>query len=149
MFEEKKKVVGYTTGVYDLFHIGHLNLLRNAKGMCDTLIIGCSSDEVVKEMKNKLPVIPFNERVEILEAIPYVDVVVEQGIDDYKDKMVAWEKYKFDILFVGSDWQGTDKWNKIEKDFKKIGVKVVYFPYTRTTSSSKINAILDQYDDER
>ena len=97
MFKRRKKIVGYTTGVYDLFHIGHLNLLRNAKGLCDTLIVGCSSDEVVKKMKNKTPVIPFHERVEILEAIPYTDAVVKQELSDYTDKFKAWEKYKFDI----------------------------------------------------
>ena len=145
MFKKKKKIVGYTTGVYDLFHIGHLNLLRNAKGLCDTLIVGCSSDEVVKKMKNKTPVVPFHERVEILEAIPYTDAIVKQELSDYKDKFKAWEKYKFDIMFVGSDWQGTDKWNKLEKEFKKVGVKIIYFPYTKSTSSTKINKILDTY----
>lgn len=140
---KKKRIIGYTTGVYDLFHIGHLNLLRNAKAMCDILIVGCSSDEVVKKMKNKTPVIPFHERVEILEAIPYADAVVKQELLDYKDKINAWYKYKFDIIFVGSDWQGTDKWNRLEEEFKKLGVKVIYFPYTKSTSSTKINKLLD------
>ena len=141
----RKRIIGYTTGVFDLFHVGHLNILRNAKAMCDTLIVGCSSDQVVNDLKKKKTVVPFNERVEILEAIPYVDVVVQQNEEDYVDKVKAWYKYKFDIIFVGSDWQGTEKWMKLEKEFQKVGVKVIYFPYTKTTSSTKINSILDEY----
>jgi len=137
------RIVGYTTGVFDLFHIGHLNLLKNAKAMCDILIVGCSTDEVVQKMKNKSPVVPFLERIEILDAVPYTDVVVSQELDDYSDKLKAWERYKFNIIFVGSDWQGTEKWNKLEGRFKEVGVKTIYFPYTKTTSSTKINKILD------
>lgn len=139
----ENRIVGYTTGVFDLFHIGHLNLLKNAKAMCDILIVGCSTDEVVQKMKNKAPVVPFLERIEILDALPYTDVVVSQNLEDYKDKFKAWEKYKFNLMFVGSDWQGTEKWNKLESRFKEVGVKIIYFPYTKTTSSTKINKLLD------
>ena len=142
---KRKKILGYTTGVFDLFHVGHLNLLRNAKALCDTLIVGCSEDSVVKKMKNKNPIIPFIERVEILEAIPYTDLVVSQSLEDYKDKVNAWYKYKFDVIFVGSDWQGTDKWDILEQKFNNLNVRVVYFPYTKTTSSTKINNILNNY----
>lgn len=145
MTKKHKKVIGYTTGVFDLFHVGHLSILKNAKALCDTLVVGCSSDELVKKHKNKTPVIPYIERSEILQAIPYVDVVVMQEEDTYLDKYKAWENYKFDVMFVGSDWQGTEKWNKIEEKFKKIEVKIVYFPYTKTTSSTKINAIINKY----
>lgn len=143
--DKSKKIVGYTTGVFDLFHIGHLNILRNAKSMCDHLIVGCSTDELVQKFKNKTPIIPFVERVELLQAIPYVDTVVAQDEDSYLNKMKAWHSYKFNIMFVGSDWQGTEKWDKIEKEFNDIGVRIIYFPYTKTTSSTKINSILDQY----
>lgn len=134
----KKKIIGYTTGVFDLFHIGHLNLLKKAKSMCDKLIVGVSTDDLVL-YKNKSPVIPFEERIEIVKAIKYVDEVVPQY---NMNKFEAHKKYNFDVMFVGSDWQGTEKWNKIESDFKKIGVKVIYFPYTKGTSSTLINKTL-------
>lgn len=137
--------VGYTTGVFDLFHIGHLNILKNAKAMCDKLIVGCTIDEVVFENKNKNPIVPFNERVEILESINYVDLVVAQDHDSYEDKMQAWENYKFDVIFVGSDWKGTPKWQQLEKDLAVKGAQVLYFPYTKTTSSTKINEVLQAF----
>ena len=96
-------------------------------------------------MKNKTPIIPFSERVEILESCVYTDIVVAQDECDYLNKYEAWKKYKFDIIFVGSDWQGTEKWKKLEEEFEAVSVKVVYFPYTKTTSSTKINNILDTY----
>ena len=130
--------IGYTTGVYDLFHIGHLNLLRKAKAQCDYLIVGVSTDELVS-YKHKHAVIPFEERKEIVAAIQYVDEVVTQ---ENMNKMEAWEKYHFDVMFVGDDWKGTDKWNKIEADLNAVGAKVVYFPYTKGTSSTLINETL-------
>ena len=130
--------VGYTTGVFDLFHIGHLNLLKRAKSMCDYLIVGVSTDDLVS-YKNKKPVIPFNERVEIVKAIRYVDKVVAQ---ENMNKMEAWQKYKFNIMFVGDDWKGTEKWENYEKEFEKVGVKIQYFPYTKGTSSTLINQVL-------
>ena len=136
MYESLK--IGYTTGVYDLFHIGHLNLLRKAKAQCDYLIVGVSTDELVS-YKHKQAVIPFEERKEIVNAIKYVDEVVTQ---ENMNKMEAWEKYHFDVMFVGDDWKGTDKWNKIEADLNAVGAKVVYFPYTKGTSSTLINETL-------
>jgi glycerol-3-phosphate cytidylyltransferase len=130
--------IGYTTGVYDLFHIGHLNLLRKAKAQCDYLIVGVSTDELVS-YKHKHAVIPFEERKEIVSAIKYVDEVVTQ---ENMNKMEAWEKYHFNVMFVGDDWKGTDKWNKIEADLNAVGAKVVYFPYTKGTSSTLINETL-------
>lgn len=132
-------ILGYTSGVYDLFHIGHLNLLRNARAMCDKLIVGVTTDEMLWEYKHKKPVIPFFERCEIVRAIQYVDAVVSQ---DNMDKYHAWEKYKFDVMFVGDDWFKTEKWEAIEQDFHKVGVRVIYFPYTISTSSTLINEIL-------
>ena len=141
-FKKNKFILGFTTGVYDLFHIGHLNLLRSAKSLCDKLIVGVSTDELVQKNKNKLPVIPFNERREIIQNIKYVDAVIAQDDDD---KFIFWEKLKFDILFVGDDWYRSNKWKNYEKKFKKQDVKVIYFPYTQGTSSTKINKILDSF----
>lgn len=131
-------VIGYTTGVYDLFHIGHLNLLKNAKGLCDKLIVGVTVDELV-QYKNKRAVIPFEERLEIVRSIKYVDAAIPQ--EDI-DKFAAWEKLKFDILFVGDDWYQSERWREMESKFQSVGVKVVYFPYTRGTSSTLINQTL-------
>ncbi len=135
------KKIGYTTGVYDLFHIGHLNVLKRAKLECDYLIVGVTSDELCLAAKNKKPIIPFCERMEIVEAIKFVDEVVPQV--NY-DKMEAWQNLKFDRMFVGDDWQGTEKWLQIEKDFADIGVEIMYFPYTSHTSSTKLRDILDK-----
>ncbi len=136
MYEPLK--IGYTTGVYDLFHIGHLNLLNKAKAMCDYLIVGVSTDNLV-EYKGKRSVIPFEERKAIVGAIKSVDEVVTQ---QNMDKMEAWRKYGFNVMFVGDDWKGTDKWNKIEKEMNEIGVQIIYFPYTQGTSSTLINETL-------
>lgn len=131
-------VIGYTTGVYDLFHIGHLNLLKNAKGLCDKLIVGVTVDELVA-YKNKRAVIPFEERLEIVRNIKYVDAAIPQ--EDI-DKFAAWEKLKFDILFVGDDWYKSERWQELEEKFQSVGVKVVYFPYTKGTSPTLINQTL-------
>ena len=135
----KKYKVGYTTGVFDLFHIGHLNILRNAKEQCEYLIVGVSTDELVEKEKHKTPIIPLAERVKIVEAIRYVDKVVLQPD---KNKMQAWETHKFDAMFVGSDWQGTDTWRKFEEEFKEVGVDIVYLPHTDGTSSTLLTEIL-------
>ena len=131
--EEKKMTIGYTTGVYDMFHIGHLNILRRAKEQCDFLIVGVSTDELVQHDKNKTPIIPFEERCAIVEAIKYVDQVVPQ-VD--KNKFAAWEKYHFDKMFVGSDWQGTDTWKRFEEQFKPYNVEIVYLQHTDGISST-------------
>lgn len=131
-------IIGYTTGVFDLFHIGHLNLLRKAKEQCDHLIVGVSTDELVM-YKHKHAVIPFEERIEIVKAIKYVDEVVPQV---NMNKMEAWEKLHFNVMFVGDDWKGTPKWEAYEKQFAEVGVKIVYFPYTKGTSSTLINEVL-------
>lgn len=138
-------IIGYTTGVFDLFHVGHVNILRNAKSMCDYLIVGCISDDFVFKRKNKYPIIPIDERIEILKSIKYVDQVVSINNMDNMEKLDAHTRYQFNIIFVGDDWKGSDTWNKLEIEFAKIGVKIVYFPYTHQTSSTKINKILDIY----
>ncbi len=131
-------ITGYATGVFDLFHIGHLNLLRRAKEHCDRLIVGVSTDALVS-YKNKRAVIPFEERKAIVEAIRYVDEVVAQ---ENMDKMEAWRRLRFDVMFVGDDWKGTEKWNGYEQQFREVGVKIIYFPYTKGTSSTLINDTL-------
>lgn len=126
-------VIGYTTGVYDMFHIGHLNILRRAKEQCDFLIVGVSTDELVQHDKHKTPIIPFADRCAIVEAIKYVDKVVPQ-VD--KNKLSAWEKYKFNKMFVGSDWKDTEVWNGFEKQFAPLGVQIVYLNHTDGISST-------------
>ena len=139
----KKEIIGYTTGVYDLFHIGHLNLLKNAKQHCDKLIVGISSDKVA-QYKNKVPFICQEERMAIVSAIKYVDKVVLQ---EDLDKVKAWDKLHYDILFVGSDWQGTDKWNEYERQLKEKGAKVVYLPYTKSTSSTILQKTIKNFNE--
>lgn len=135
---EKQEIIGYTTGVYDLFHIGHLNLLKNAKGMCDKLIVGVTIDELVA-YKGKQAMIPFDERIEIVRSCKYVDAAVPQYD---MDKLTMCKKLGAKFLFVGDDWYGTEKWNKYEKEFSKEGIKIVYFPYTKSISSTKIRETL-------
>jgi len=134
----QKDIIGYTTGVFDLFHIGHLKILMKAKSLCDKLIVGVSTDDLVS-YKHKMPVIPFKERIEIVQNIKYVDLAVPQ---DSMDKIDAWKRYKFDIMFVGDDWYKTKKWDNIEDKLKKEDVKIIYFQYTKSTSSTLLNSVL-------
>jgi len=131
-------IVGYTSGVFDLFHVGHLNILRNAKSMCDKLIVGVTTDDLVS-YKGKKAVIPHEERMRIVRNIRYVDAVIPQ---ESMNKFDMWKKLKYDIVFVGDDWYKVPKWEKIEEEFKEVGVKIVYFPYTKGTSSTLINKVL-------
>ena len=129
----KKYKVGYTTGVFDMFHIGHLNILKNAKARCEYLIVGVSTDENVMTYKHKKPVIPYEQRKAIVEAIRYVDKVVPQT---NMDKLEAWKELKFDALFHGSDWKGSDMYNDIEQKLKEVGCDMVFLPHTEGVSSS-------------
>lgn len=138
---EKKYKIGYTTGVFDLFHIGHLNILRRAKEQCEYLIVGVSTDELVQTYKNKVPVIPFDERVAIIEAIRYVDKAVPQTS---MDKLSAVEKYGVSAVFVGSDWEGTPSWLKYEQEFASVGCKVVYLEHTDGISSTILRERLNK-----
>lgn len=139
------KIIGYTTGVYDMFHIGHLNVIRRAKEQCDYLIVGVSTDDLVLREKQKTPVIPYEERAAIVAALKYVDEVVPQAD---KDKLGAWNKYHFDKMFVGSDWKGTPQWGKFEEQFAPLGVEIVYLPHTDGVSSTKLTAIIKDILDE-
>ena len=136
----KREIIGYAAGVFDLFHIGHLSLLRNAKGMCDKLIVGVSTDELVK-YKNKKAVIPFEERIEIIRSVKYVDAVIAQ---EDMDKLTMCKKLKVNTLFVGDDWYETNKWKQYEKEFIKEGIHIVYFPYTKGISSTLLNETLEK-----
>ena len=131
----KKYNIGYTAGTYDLFHIGHLNIFKNAKKQCNYLIVAVSTDELVNEYKHHYPIIPFNERCEIVSAIKYVDKVIPQI--DMNKKQAAIDN-KIDVMFVGDDWKNTEKWNKIEQELNEMGIDVVYLKHTDGISSSDI-----------
>lgn len=136
---QKKYKIGYTTGVFDMFHIGHLNLLKKAKENCDYLIVGISTDEVVENYKHKKPIIPFDERKAIIEELKCVDKVVAQTS---MNKMDAWKELHFNVLFHGSDWKNSDMYNKIIAEFSKIDVDVVFLPHTKGVSSTLLTETL-------
>lgn len=136
---EKKFKIGYTTGVFDLFHIGHLNIIKRAKEQCEHLIVGVSTDELVKEYKNKYPIIPFEERKQIIEALKYVDEVVPQTT---MDKYAAWEDLHYEALFHGDDWKNSDMYNKYLEEFEGTGVEFVFLPHTEGTSSTMLTEVL-------
>lgn len=131
----KKYKIGYTSGVFDMFHIGHLNILRKAKEQCDYLIVGVSTDEVVESYKHHLPIIPFEDRKAIVESIKYVDEVVVQ---DTMNKMNMWEKLHFDVMFHGDEWKGTPLYLQYEKEFAEVGVCIEYLPHTKGINSSML-----------
>lgn len=134
-------IVGYTCGVYDLFHVGHVTLLKNAKTLCDKLIVGLTIDELVNYKKTKC-LMPFEERKTILESCRYVDIVIPQR--DH-NKVNAYKKLKYDILFVGDDWYENDKWKDYENELKEYGVKIIYFPYTKGVSTTELkNKLLEK-----
>ena len=139
---KKKIIIGYTTGVFDLFHIGHVNILKKSKSLCDKLIVGVSKDKLVYKYKKKFPVISEKERLKIVQNIKYVDYAIFQNS---LNKIINYKKLKFDIMFVGDDWFSTPKWKNLDEKFKKLGVKIIYLPYTKSTSSAKINKILDRF----
>jgi glycerol-3-phosphate cytidylyltransferase len=131
--------VGYAAGAFDLFHIGHLNILKHAKSQCDYLIAGVVSDEMLELTKGITPVIPLAERLEIVRHIAYVDEAVAETVPD---KLDMWRELKFDVFFKGDDWRGTEKGMRLEREFAAVGVEVVYFPYTMTTSSTQLRKAL-------
>jgi len=141
-----KKIIGYTTGVFDMFHIGHLHLLKKAKNRCDYLIVGISTDELVESYKGKIPIIPFEHRLEIVSALKFVDEVVAIT---HRDKYQSFLDVGYDVLFVGDDWRGTDIFNTLEDKLSEHNATVEYFPYTKEVSSTKFRKILQAiYDDE-
>lgn len=132
-------IIGYTTGVYDLFHVGHVNLLRNAKSLCDKLIVGVTIDELVM-YKNKKSVIPYHERLEVVQSCRYVDLAIPQTSINKVDSV---KKLKVSKIFVGDDWYADEKWVLMEKELQEFKCEVVYFPYTKGTSSTLINETLN------
>ena len=142
----EKYKIGYTTGVFDMFHVGHLNILKNAKERCEHLIVGVSTDELVKSYKHKTPVIPFEERLAIVESIRYVDEVVPQVS---MDKFAAWEKYRCNAIFHGDDWRGSDMYNEIERKLKAVGVDMVFLPHTAGISSTMLKDVLQKILEEK
>ena len=135
MEKEKKYKIGYTDGVYDLFHVGHLNMIQTAKTYCEYLVVGVHGDDVVEEYKNRKPIINEKERRRIVESIKGVD---RAEINRFRDKLKLWELYHFDVVFIGDDWKGTERWNNFEKVLGEINVDVVYVPYTKGISTTEI-----------
>ena len=138
----KKYKIGYVQGSFDMFHIGHLNILKNAKSICEYLIVGVNSDDFMYSYKHKHPVIPEEERLEIIKSIKYVD---EANIVNNRDKLEALEKFHFNALIMGDDYKGTEFYNKVEKQLENKNVDIVYFPYTKTTSSTIVREKLYKY----
>ncbi len=132
--------IGYAPGVYDLFHVGHLNLLSRARSMCDHLVAGVVSDEIATRAKGRGPVVPLEERLEIVRSIRFVDEAVAEVLPE---KLDTWREIGFDLIFKGDDWKGTPKGDKLERDFARVGVEVVYLPYTVHTSSTLLRQALD------
>lgn len=132
--------IGFAPGVYDLFHIGHLNILREARRHCDRLVAGVTSDDLTAQLKGRVPVVPLAERLDIVRSVRYVDEVV---VESEVDKLKTWKRIGFHVIFKGDDWRGTPKWEEFERRFAKVGVEVVYFPYTMHTSSTLLRGALE------
>ena len=138
----KEKIIGFTAGTFDMFHIGHLNLLRNARSRCDYLIVGVNSDRLVEEYKHKRAVVPLEERMEIVGALRCVDEVMKV---DSLDKAVSWKKKHYNLLFIGDDWKGNERWERTEAEMQQYGVTVVYLPHTEGTNSTLLREKLVEY----
>ena len=136
-----KKIIGYTTGVFDLFHIGHLNIIKRAKANCDELIVGVNTDELVESYKSKSPIIPFEDRIEIVRSINYVDKVLPVT---HRDKVKQFKEINYDVLFVGDDWKGSEIFNELEKYLISKDSKIIYLSYTQNISSSKFRKLLSE-----
>lgn len=136
---EEVKLRGYVPGAWDMFHVGHLNILKRARAHCGRLIVGVVSDESLFEMKGKYPIVPLDERMAIVEAIGIVDEVV---VDFSINKLEVWQRVGFDVLFKGDDWKGTPKGMRLEEEMASVGVSVHYFPYTRQTSSTELRRVI-------
>lgn len=141
MGKKQKYKTGYTDGVYDLFHVGHLNMIQTAKKYCEYLIVGVHGDDVVEDYKRRRPIINETDRKRIIESVKGVD---RAEINRFRDKLKLWELYRFDVIFIGDDWKGTERWNHFEKVLAEINVDVVYVPYTKGISTTDIrNKIME------
>lgn len=141
--KEKKYKVGYMAGVFDLFHIGHLNLMRRAKEQCEYLMVGVLTDEEVQRWKPNKPFIPFEERIQIVESIRYVDEVVKVTSENIT-RMDSWNRYHFDCQFSGSDYANNEGWLWDQQQLRAVGSDIVFLPYTQTTCSTKIKALIEK-----
>lgn len=139
MTDVRSEVTGYVPGAWDMFHVGHLNILQRARRYCDVLIVGVVTDDALRQAKGKLPIIPLDERMTVVRAMSIVDRVV---VDRSSNKIDAWRSYGFDVLFKGDDWRGTPKGDRLEEQMTSVGVEVHYFPYTAQTSSTKLRALI-------
>ncbi len=137
-----KKIIGFTAGTFDMFHIGHLNLIKNAKARCDYLIVGVNSDELVREYKNKVAIISLSERMEIVRSLKYVDEVMRI---DSLDKKISWKEKHYDILFIGDDWKGNPRWEATKEEMLQFGVKTIFLPHTQGTTSTMLREKLIEY----
>lgn len=138
----EEKVIGFTAGTFDMFHIGHLNLLRNARSRCDYLIVGVNSDRLVEEYKGKKAVVPLEERMEIIRELRCVNEVIRI---DSLNKEISWKQKHYNLLFIGDDWKGNPRWEQTEIQMAKHGVKVIYLPYTDGTTSTLLREKLVEY----
>lgn len=138
----EQKIVGFTAGTFDMFHIGHLNLIKNARSRCDYLIVGVNSDELVREYKRKNAVVPLVERMEIIQALRYVDEVMRI---DSLDKKISWNQKHYDLLFIGDDWKGNPRWEETAKEMKQYGVETIFLPHTEGTNSTLLREKLNEY----
>jgi glycerol-3-phosphate cytidylyltransferase len=134
-----RPLVGYVPGAWDMFHVGHLNILLRAREQCDRLVVGAVTDDALFAAKGKYPIVPLDERIEVVASFAMVDDVV---VDYSSNKLDVWRRIGFDVLFKGDDWRGTDKGDKLEADMATVGVAVRYFPYTAHTSSTQLRAML-------
>ena len=131
--------VGYTTGVFDMFHIGHLNILQKSKERCKRLIVGVSTDELVLQYKHKLPIVHLEDRMRIVAAIRYVDeVVVQSDMDKFK----AWERLNFNVIFHGDDWKGSKLYNDMERRLRTVHVDTIFLPHTEGISTTILTEII-------
>ena len=137
----KKYYLGYTQGVYDMFHIGHLNLIKKAASQCDRLLVGINSDTLVESYKHKKPVVAQNDRLEIIKSLKFVD---DAFVVNTLDKVSLWKDYHFDVIFIGDDWKGNPRWEQTCIDLKPYGVDVVFLPYTKNISSSLLRPMLSE-----
>lgn len=133
MDKDDYKIVGFTAGTFDMFHIGHLNLIKNAKARCDYLIVGVNSDELVQEYKGKNVIVPLEERIEIIRALKYVDEVMRI---DSLDKKLSWNQKHYNLLFIGDDWKGNPRWENTKKEMEQFGVQTIFLPHTEGTNST-------------
>lgn len=142
MMNQEQKIIGYTAGTFDMFHIGHLNLLKNARSRCDYLIVGVNSDQLVYEYKGKKAIVPLEERLEIVRSLRFVDEVIKV---DSLDKKISWNLKHYDLLFIGDDWKGNPRWEATVKEMKQYGVETVFLPHTQGTNSTLLREKLNEY----